>query len=43
MKTKVEFLEILRTEKPELARRYGLKRLAPLVAMRARISAKTAR
>jgi predicted nucleotidyltransferase len=29
MKTKVEILEILRREKPELARRYGLKRLAP--------------
>ncbi len=28
MKTKVQILEILRREKPELARRYGLKRLA---------------
>src|SRR5262245_23245936 len=28
MKTKVEILEILRKEKPELVRRYGLKRLA---------------
>jgi predicted nucleotidyltransferase len=28
MKTKTEILEILRKEKPELVRRYGLKRLA---------------
>jgi predicted nucleotidyltransferase len=28
MKTRAEILEILRREKPELARRYGLKRLA---------------
>jgi len=28
MKTKAEVLEILRREKPELARRYGLRRLA---------------
>jgi predicted nucleotidyltransferase len=28
MKTKAEILEILRKEKPELVRRYGLKRLA---------------
>jgi len=28
MKTKSEILEILRKEKPELVRRYGLKRLA---------------
>jgi uncharacterized protein len=28
VKTKAEILEILRKEKPELVRRYGLKRLA---------------
>lgn len=28
MKTKAEILEILRREKPELARQYGLRRLA---------------
>ena len=28
MKTKAEILEILRRENPELARRYGLRRLA---------------
>jgi predicted nucleotidyltransferase len=28
MKTRAEILEILRREKPELVRRYGLKRLA---------------
>jgi predicted nucleotidyltransferase len=28
MKTKAEILKILQTEKPELVRRYGLKRLA---------------
>ena len=28
MKTKAEILEILQKEKPELVRRYGLKRLA---------------